>query len=221
MKGWISALVLIAALAADASCRELTGGVRAGAASSLLWGGWVEERRDELYGLGASSVTVRPYLSWRLGGWIDIPVRSFLSLRAEPGIGPVGGALLASDGYPLLVGVAGLGVVLPVLAAARVALPVGEIVIAAGIFAGCSFCPVEIQNDGVVRTEGTLARVLGSLGAAGGVGCAFPVGPGAVTADVRVLGSLLSIADPPLAASLNAVSFELSAGWEFGRRGGR
>lgn len=218
MKGWISVLVLIAALAPGASGRELAGGVRCGAGGSLVWGGWVEEQRDALYALGASSVASRPYLAWRLGGWIDIPLLAFLSLRVEPGLGPVGGALLASDGYPLLVGVSGLELVLPVLAATRIALPAGGIVIAAGIFGGCALSVIEIQNDGIVRTEGTLARVLGSLGVAGGVGGVFPAGRGAVTVDLRVLASLLSLADPQLGTSLNTLSFELAAGWEFGGR---
>jgi hypothetical protein len=43
----------------------------------------------------------------------------------------------------------------------------------------------------------------------------LPVGPGAITADLRVLASLLSITSPWRDRMLNTVSIELMAGWQF------
>jgi hypothetical protein len=221
VKRWFFALVVLAALAPGAPCLELTGGVRAGAGGSFLYGGWVDDLRGELQGLGAATVTARPYFSWRLGGWVEFPVLDFLSVRVEPSLGPVGGALLASDGYDMLVGVTGVELALPALAATHIALPVGEIVLGAGIFIGGALSVRQIQNDGAIRSEGELASVLGCIGVAGGAGYVFPIGPGAITADLRVLASLFAIASPPLEAPLNTVSVELTAGWEFRQRGAK
>jgi hypothetical protein len=215
LKRWVLVLVVLAALAPGVSCLELTGGVRAGAGGSLFYGGWVDGLRGELIGLGAADVTSRVYISWHFGGWIEIPVRDRLSLRVEPALGPVGGALLASDGYDMLVGVSAIELAVPVLAATRISLPVGEVVLAAGIFIGGALAVRQIQNDGTIRSEGGLASVLACAGLAGGAGCAFPVGPGAITADLRVLASLFSIASPGLEGMLNTVSVELTAGWAF------
>jgi hypothetical protein len=212
---WVLALVALVALAPGVPCRELTGGVRAGAGGSIFYGGWVESLRGELEGLGAATVDARLYPSWRLGGWVDIPVLDALSIRAEPGFGPVGGALLASDGYDMLVGVTGLELELPVLAVTRIGLPVGEVVLGAGIFIAGALSVREIWNDGEIRSEGELAAVLACAGLAGGAGYVFPIGPGAITVDLRVLASLLSVASPWLEAPLDTASIELTAGWEF------
>lgn len=216
---WILALIALLGLAPGLPCLELTGGVRAGAGGSLFYGGWVDGVRDELYGLGAATVTSRTYLSWRLGGWVDIPLHDALSVRVEPGLGPVGGALLASDGYDMLVAVTGLELALPVLVVTRIALPVGEIVLGAGLFVAGALSVRQVWNDGTTRLEGELAAVLTCAGLAGGAGYTFPVGPGAVTADLRVMASLFPVADPRLEAPLNTVSIELTAGWQFGTPG--
>jgi hypothetical protein len=215
LKSRIVALVLALAAATVAPCLELTGGVHAGAGGSLFYGGWVHDERDELYGLGATTVTDRIYLSWRAGGWIEIPVLERLSIRVEPSLGPVGGALLASDGYDMLVGVTAIELTVPVLAVTRIGMPVGEIVLGAGIFLGGAISVRQIQNDGAIRSEGELASVLGCAGLAGGAGYVVPIGPGAITADLRVLASLLSITSPWRDRMLNAVSIELTAGWQF------
>jgi hypothetical protein len=215
LKSLIVAVVLVLAAATVAPCLELTGGVRAGAGGSLFYGGWVHDMRDELYGLGATTVTDRIYISWRAGGWIEIPVLERLSIRVEPSLGPVGGALLASDGYDMLVGVTAIELTVPVRAVTRIGMPVGEIVLGAGIFLGGAISVREIQNDGAIRSAGELASVLGCVGLAGGAGYAFPIGPGAITADLRVLASLLSITSPWRDRMLNTVSIDLAAGWRF------
>jgi hypothetical protein len=131
VKRWILVFVALTALASGAPCLELTGGVRAGAGGSLFYGGWVE-----------------------------IPVLDFLSIRVEPILGPVGGALLASDGCDVLVGVTAIELAVPVLAVTRIGMPVGEIVLGAGVFVGGALSVRQIQNDGAIRSEGDLASVL-------------------------------------------------------------
>jgi hypothetical protein len=212
---WVLVLVVLAALAPGVPCLALSGGVRAGAGGSLFYGGWVEDLRGELSGLGAAAVTSRIYPSWRAGGWVEIPLRDRLSLRVEPGIGPVGGALLASDGYDMLVGVTCLELAVPVLAATRIGMPVGEVVLGAGIFIGGALSVRQIHNDGAIRSEGELASVLGCAGLAGGAGYVLPIGRGAIAVDLRVLASLVSLAVPWMDRMLNTVSVELTAGWEF------
>jgi hypothetical protein len=219
VKPWIAVIVLLAALAPAAPCLEPTAGIRAGAGGSIFFGSWVDGLRGELGGLGAATVTDRVYVSWRVGGWIDIPLLEYLSLRVEPTVGPVGGALLAADGYDMLVGVTALEIALPVLAAAHVRMPVGEIVLGAGVFVGGAVSLREVRNDGTVRTEGALANAYACVGVAGGAGYAFPVGTGAITIDLRALGSLYSIASPQLDGVLNTLSVELTAGWALRPRG--
>ncbi len=219
LKFRIVAIVLLLAAATVAPCGDLTGGVRAGAGGSLLYGGWVDNLRGELEGRGATTVTEQIYVSWRLGGWIDIPLLDSLSIRVEPVLGPVGGALLASDGYDMLVGVTGLELAVPVLAMTRVRMPVGLIALGAGIFLGGAVSVREIWNDGDIRTEGELVGVLFCAGLAGGAGYTIPIGPGAITVDLRVLASLLSISSPRLDGMLDTASIELTAGWEFRPRG--
>jgi hypothetical protein len=215
------AFALLAALAPCAPCLELTGGVRAGAGGSLFTGAWVDGLRGELTGLGAGTVREGLYLSWRLGGWVEVPVLDFLSVRAEADLGPVGGALLASDGYDMLVGVSAFELAVPALAVTRISFPLGRIVLGAGIFAAAALPVREIWNDGVVRSAGDLAGVLACLGIAGGAGYEVPVGAGAITFDLRVLASLLSVGYPMLDGMLNTVSIGLTAGWAFKPRGAR
>lgn len=215
LKSRIVAIVLLIAAAATASCLELTGGIRGGGGGSLFYGGWVGGMRDELYGLGATNVANRIYISWRAGGWVDIPVHDRLSIRVEPDLGSVGGSLLASDGYDMEVGVTGIELALPVLAVTHIGMPVGQIVLGAGLFVGGALSVRQIQNDGAIRSEGELASVLGCAGLAGGAGYALPIGHWAITTDLRVLASLLSISFPRLDGMLNTISFELTAGLEF------
>jgi hypothetical protein len=215
LKSRILAIIFLIAVATVVPCLELTGGVQAGAGGSLFYGGWVDGMRDELYGLGATTVVNRMYVSWRAGGWVEIPVLDFLSIRVEPSLGPVGGALLASDGYDMLVGVTAIELAVPVLAVTRIGMPVGEIVLGAGLFIGGALSVRQIQNDGTIHSEGELASVLGCGGLAGEAGYMLPVGPGAITADLRVLASLLSITSPWRDRMLNTVSIELMAGWQF------
>jgi hypothetical protein len=218
---WVLAFIALATLAPGVTCLELSGGVRGGAGGSLFYGGWVDNVRGELEGLGAATVSNRVYVSWRGGGWVEVPVPELCSFRVEADIGPVGGSLLASDGYDMLVGITGLELALQVLAVQRIRIPVGEVVLGSGIFIGGAFPVREIRNDGTVRSEGELADALASIGLACGAGCAFPIGPGAITVDLRVLATLFSIADPRLAASIKTVSIEVMAGWEFRPRGAR
>jgi hypothetical protein len=175
----------------------------------------VGDLREELAGLGAASVTDRLYATWRAGGWIEFPIRDRLFLRVEPGLGPVGGALLASDGYDMLVGVSGIELAVPVLAVTRLSVPAGEVVLGAGLFVGGALAVRQVSNDGTIRSEGELASVLGCVGLAGGAGYVLPIGAGAFTADLRVLASLLSASSPWLDGMLNTVSVELTAGWAF------
>jgi hypothetical protein len=214
----IFAIVLLAALAPGLPAQEVSGGVRLGAGGSILYGGYAEDVRAELEYLGAATVHNRLYPSWRLGGWVEFPVLPSFSVRVEPVLGPVGGALLASDGYDLLVGVTGLELAVPVLAATRIALPVGELVLGAGVYVAAAVSVREVRNDGVIRSEGEIAAVLGDVGLAGGAGYVLPIGPGAITADLRVLGSLFSVASPSLPAALHNLSIELTAGWAFAPR---
>jgi hypothetical protein len=221
VKHWIVLLVLLAAFAPPAPCREVTGGIRAGGGGSLFYGGWVQDLRADLAGRGASTVCDRVFFSWRAGGWLEIPVLERFSIRVEPDLGPVGGALLASDGYDMLVGVSGLELVLPVLAATRIGMPMGEVTLGAGILIGGAMSLRRILNDGAIISEGELASVCGCLGFAGGAGYAYPIGPGAITADLRILAGIVSIASPRLDRMLNTLSVELTAGWEFSKRGAR
>jgi hypothetical protein len=208
-------MVLLVAAAATAPCLELRGGVQAGAGGSLLYGTWVDGVRDELVGLGAGTVTDQEFYSWRLGGWVEFPLANHFSIRMEPGLGLVGGALLASDGYDLLTGAWALELALPVLATARIALPVGEIVLVAGLLTAVALPVMRTWNDGTVWYDDKLTIVLASFGVTGGLGYTLPVGPGAVTFDLRVLAGLLSVALPSIDGMLNAMSVELTAGWEF------
>lgn len=217
----VLAIVLLAALAPVVPALGLSGGVRFGAGGSFLYGAYADDLRSELAGLGAATVRGRLYPSWRLGGWIEVPVLPFLSVRTEPCLGPVGGALLASDGFDMLVGVTGLELAVPVLAVTWIRLPVGSMVLGAGIYVAGAVSVSEIRNDGAIRSEGQIAAVLGDLGIAGGAGYAIPVGPGAITVDLRLLGSLFSIASPSLSAPLHSLSIELTAGWAFLPGGGR
>ena len=221
MKRWVLALVVLSALAPGVSCLELTGGVRAGAGGSLIYGGWVDGLRDELEGYGAAAVTGRGFVGWRVGGWIDIPLRDRLSLRIEPGLGMAGGALLASEGFDALAGIWKIELAVPVLAAFRIPLPVGEIVLGAGLLAAVALPVMQTWNDGIVWYEDRLTVALASLGAAGGAGYALPVGPGAITFDLRVHAGFLSLALPSIDGMLDTVSVELTAGWEFRKRSAR
>lgn len=219
MKLRILAIVLLAAFAPGLPALELSGGVRLGAGGSFLYGDWIENLRGELTDLGAATVTARPYFTWRLGGWVEMPVLARLSVRVEPMLGLVGGALLASDGYDLLAGVWELELALPVLVTTAIALPVGEIVLGAGPLVTVALPVMQTWNDGIVWYDQWLAIVLASFGAAGGLGYALPLGPGSLTFDLRVLASFLSLAAPSMDGMLNAVSVELTAGWQFGSRG--
>lgn len=215
MKLRLPVLFLAVMLAPALPALDLAGGVRGGGGASLLYGGWADDLRAELAYLGAASVTTRLYPSWRVGGWIEMPMLPLLALRVEPSLGPIGGALLASNGYDLLVGVTAIELAVPVLATTRLRLPFGSLVVGAGPYVAGAVSVREVRNDGTIRLEGELASVLGDLGLAGGVGYALPVGHGAVTVDLRVLGSLLSVAAPALAAPLHDLSVELTAGWAF------
>jgi len=219
VKSWMTATVLLIALAPGVACLELTGGMRAGAGGSLLYGGWVDGLRDELAGLGAATVRGQPYLSWRVGGWIETPLRDRLSLRLEPGLGMVGGALLASDGYDALAGVWAIELELPVLAVTRLRLPAGSLVLGAGPLVSVAVPVMQTWNDGITWYEDRLTVVLAGLGAAVGVGYALPVGPGSITFDLRLLATMISLGFPAIDGMLNAASLELTAGWEFGPRG--
>ena len=221
LKSRIFAIVLLAALAPGLPGQQASWGVRAGAGAGFLTGRFAGDLRGELEDLGAASVVPMPYLSWRAGGWVEIPVSGLLSVRVEPVLGPAGGALLASDGYDMLVGITGFELSVPVLAATRLALPVGELVLGAGVFVAGGLEFRQIRNDGAIRLEGDLASVLACLGFAGGVGYEYPVGRGALAVDLRVLGSVLSLTDPQLNAPLHTLSIELTAGWAFRPRGVR
>jgi hypothetical protein len=212
-------IVMLAALAPGLPALDLSWGLRAGAGGSCLYGGWVDNLRAELVDLGAATVTARPYVSWRLGGWVAMPVLPFLAVRAEPSLGLVGGALLASDGYDLLAGAWALDLSLPVLATTTVALPVGELVLGAGLLTAVAVPVMQTWNDGIVWYDERLAMVLTRFGVAGGLGYVLPLGPGAITFDLRVLASFLSIAGPPIDGMLDAVSVEFLAGWAFRSRG--
>ena len=220
MKIRILAIVLLTALA-PALPGQVSGGVRLGAGAGFLTGRFAGDLRGELEALGAASVVPWPYVSWCVGGWVEIPVSLSLSVRVEPLFGPAGGALLASDGYGMLVGVSGLELAVPVLAAAHIRLPVGKVVLGAGIYVAGVLSVREVRNDGTIRSEGELAAALLDLGLAGGAGYVLPVGPGAITADLRVLGSVLSLSNPRLNAPLHTLSIELTAGWAFLPRGAR
>jgi len=221
VRSWIAGTILLVALATGASSLELTGGVKIGAGGSLVYGGWVDGLRDELYGLGAGVVEDQAYFSWRLGGWIEFPLLDRLSVRLEPCLAMVGGALLASDGYDLLAGVWAVELELPVLAVTRLALPTGSIVLGAGPLIAVAVPVLQTWNNGVVWYEDRLAWVLAGFGVAGGVGYELPVGPGTIVLDLRVLAPLLSTAAPSIDGTLNAASLELSAGWDFRPRGTR
>lgn len=215
----MTVFVLLVALAPGVPCLELTGGMRAGAGGSLLYGGWIGGLRDELAGLGAATVREQPYLSWRVGGWIETPLGDRLSIRLEPGLGMVGGALLASDGYDALAGVWAIELELPVLAVTRLRLPAGSLVLGAGPLVCVAVPVMQTWNDGITWYEDRLTVVLAGLGAAVGVGYALPVGPGSITFDLRLLATMISLAFPAIDGMLNAASLELTAGWEFGPRG--
>ena len=221
MKRWLLAFTALAALAPAAPCLELSGGVRGGGGGSLFYGGWVDDLHGELEGLGAATVNNRVYLSWRGGGWIEVPVPDVLTFRIEADVGPVGGSVLASDGYDLLVGITGIEAALQVLAVHRIRIPVGEIVLGSGIFVGAAFSVRETRSDGTTRTEGELADVLTRIGLACGAGYAVPTGPGALTLDLRVLAGLFSFADPWLPSAIKTVSIQVTAGWELRPRGSR
>lgn len=219
LKSRILAIIFLITVATVVPCLELTGGIRAGAGGSLFYGGWVDGMRDELYGLGATTVANRMYVSWRVGGWVEIPVLNRLSIRVEPIVGPVGGSLLASNGYDMEVGVTGIELAVPVLAVTHIGMPVGEIELGAGLLVAGAVSVREVWNDGAIRSEGELASVLACVGLAGGAGYAFPTTTGAITVDLRVLASLFSVAAPWLEEPLNTISIELTAGWEFHPRG--
>ena len=221
MKRWLLAFIALAALAPAAPCLALSGGVRGGGGGSLFYGGWVDDLHGELEGLGAATVSNRVYLSWRGGGWIEVPVPDLLTFRIEADVGPVGASVLASDGYDLLVGIAGIEAALQVLAVHRIRIPVGEIVLGSGIFVGAAFSVRETRSDGTTRTEGELADVLTRIGLACGAGYAVPIGPGAITLDLRVLAGLFSFADPWLPSAIKTLSVELAAGWQVRPRGAR
>jgi len=208
-------MVLLAACVPGLPALDLSWGLRAGAGGSILYGGYTDDLRAELQDLGAATMQNRLYASWRLGGWVEVPVLPFLSVRAEPCLGPVGGALLASDGFDMLVGITGTELAVPLLATTRIHLPVGSVVLGAGVYVAVGLSVREVRNDGAIRSEGELAAVLGDIGLAGGAGYALPVGPGEVTVDLRVLGSLVSLSAPSLSAPLHTLSVELTAGWAF------
>jgi hypothetical protein len=217
----VLAIVLLAASAPGLPALDLSWGLRAGAGGSLLYGGYADDLRAGLADLGAATVTARPGFSWRLGGWVEMPASDRLSIRVEPALGVVGGAFLASDGYDLLAGVWALQLALPVLVTTRIAVPVGEIVLGAGLLAAIAVPVMQTWNDGILWYEDRLTLVLGSAGAAAGLGYVLPLGPGSITFDLRVLASFLSFAAPSIGGMLDAVSVELTAGWQFGSRGAR
>lgn len=221
VKSLIAVAVLLFALAPGAPCLELTGGVRAGAGGSLLYGGWVHDLRDELAGLGAATVKEQVFFSWRVGGWIETPVLERLAIRIEPSLSQVGGALLASDGYDALAGVWAIQLALPVLAVTRLQLPAGSLVLGAGPLITVAVPVMQTWNDGITWYEDRLTVVLAGLGAAAGVGYALPVGTGSITFDLRLLATMISLGFPTIDGMLNAASLELTAGWEFGPRGAR
>ena len=126
LKSRIFAIVFFIAAATTAPCLALKGGVQAGAGGSLFYGGWVQDTRDEVYVLGATDVTNRIVLLVE-GGWLGRDPGARLSLctrGTEPR--PVGGALLASGGYDMLVGVTAIELAVPVLAVTRIGVSVGR-----------------------------------------------------------------------------------------------
>jgi hypothetical protein len=211
----ILAIVLLTVCAYGLTALDLSWGLRVGAGGSLLYGGYAEDLRAELSDLGAATVESRLYPSWRIGGWVEWTLLPWLSARVEPCVGPVGGALLASDGFDMLVGITGIDLAVPLLATTRIRLPVGSVVLGTGVYVATALSVREVRNDGVIRSEGELAAILGDIGLAGGAGYALPVGPGEVTVDLRVLGSLFSFSAPSLSAPLHTLSIELTAGWAF------
>ncbi len=217
MRKWLAIVCLLAVSSAGASALSYSVGVRGGTSGSFLFGSYADALSASLTGMGAGTVAPQPYISYRADVFFRLGIWDFFAVQAEVGFGPIGGAMLASNGYDLLLGVTVNELSVPILAVYLLQTPIGTFSFAAGIFAAYPIGdPLLIENNGLVRTEsGLLPAIYG--GVAAGVGYQFKLGPGAVVADLRYTHRLLSLVDTAAIGDNALVPFavELSAGYMF------
>jgi hypothetical protein len=178
----------------------------------MLSGAYLDELNASLTDWGAGTLTPRPYVSYRADGFFRVSFLDFLALQLEVGFGPVGGAVLASNGLDRLVGVSANEISVPLLAVFSLRTPFGTFSLLGGGFAAYSIGdPLLIENNGLVRTAIGLVPAF-YAGLVGGLGYQIKVGPGEIVADVRYTHRLMSIASEDTAV-LTPLAVQLTVGY--------
>jgi hypothetical protein len=194
---------------------DLSAGARVGVAASFLFGSFSEDLSTWLTGQGAGRVASQLYPSFQASLFCRLGLSRRFALQADLAFGPVGGALLASNGFDLLIGVSANELSLPILAIILFDIPVGTLSAFAGPFAATVIGkPILVQNDGLVRSESGLTPKAISGGLVAGAGFQFPAGPGWVIADLRYTHRFFSLIDTGSAATaLTPLAATLTAGY--------
>jgi hypothetical protein len=160
------------------------------------------------------------YISSRASFLARVAVYQFISLMAEIGFGPAGGAMLASNGLDMLVGVSGNQLDLVLLAVVAHKMKRLSISLQAGPGVSVSLgTPVVVRNDGFIRSEAGLAATSDlrpALELVGGVGVSFPLGPGFLLIDARYIWGVTSVfyAGATSDARLMLSRIEITTGYE-------
>lgn len=206
-------LLLSLALPRGLPALDISAGVRLGVCGSFLGGSYADELSTWMTDQGAGRVSPRLYASYQAGLAARMRLSRHFALQAEVNVGPVGGGLLASEGFNVLVGVSALELGIPILAVVLLDTRIGTVSLFAGPFGAISIgAPILVQNDGAVRSQSDLAASPATIGIIAGAGFQFPLGMGWLTGDLRYTHRFLTIIDTgaagtaltPLAAALTA-----------------
>jgi hypothetical protein len=215
MKRAFLPVIFFFAVTVGLSAIDLSVGGRVGVSASFLFGSYSEELSTWLTEQGAGHVSPQLYPSVQASLFCRLGLSRRFALQADLAFGPVGGALLASKGFDLLIGVSANELSLPLLAILLLDIPVGTLSVFAGPFAAAVIGkPILVQNDGLVRSESGLAPEAISGGLVAGAGFQFSAGPGWVIADLRYTHRFLSLIDTGSAGTaLTPLGATLTAGY--------
>ncbi len=160
---------------------------------------------------GAATRTVQPLLSWRVDAFFRVDIATWFAVQAELGFGPIGGGILASNGYVLLTGISANELSLPILGVFSLSTKIGVFSLMVGAFAAYPLgYPQHIENNGLLYTTSPLGSAF-YLGLAGGCEYRLTLGPGSLVVDARYTHRFLSVTPETLAMTPLAV--ELTAGY--------
>ena len=218
MKKLILGWMILATCAASTSALGFAVGARGGGSASWLFGTTADAMSTSLKERGAGAVSPQTYFSYSVDIFGRLVIVDWFAVQMECGFGPVGGALLASDGIDFLEGVTGNELHLPILAVFMFRTPIGTFSLEGGAFAAVMLGnPTFIQNDGLVWSGAGLPVPFLSGGLAVGVGYELKLGPGSVVLDLRYTHRLFSMIDPVTLGGegLTPLAVNLSAGYMF------